>query len=124
MKAQAVIVSMRLRKWRDRGWGRGMNWEGLQGLEVRELWSGRDHLTVHCAQCDAIESIKGVLKAAWVYKPEKTPVKELRHQEHSSGWKMMLLESTHLAHTNPSSEGELPSYKLLAKGTPSLQNIT
>ena len=103
----------------------GMNWEeGLQGLEVRGLWSGRDHLTMHYAQCDAIESIKEVLKAAWVYKHEKTPVKELRHQEHSSGWKMMLLESTHLAHTNPSSEGELPSYLLLAKGTPSLDNIT
>ena len=86
MNAQAVIVSMRLRKWRDRGLGMGMNWEeGLQGLEVRGLWSGRDHLTMHYAQCDAIESIKEVLKAAWVYKHEKTPVKALRHQVHSSG---------------------------------------
>lgn len=82
---------------------------------VRGLRSGCDHRALY--QHDAIKSIKGVLKAAWVSKHQNPESRNLKHQEHASGWKMMLLESMQLAHTNPSSKEELPSYKLLAKGT-------
>lgn len=50
VKVQAVTLSVRLRKkWRERDRRqKGVNWEeGLQGLAVRELWSGRDHCALY-----------------------------------------------------------------------------